>query len=134
MRVVIAGGGLTGLALARLLRGHGLEPTVLERGAAGVWMPRPFLLPFHGFACLREAGVFDRIHAAGWEVAPRADGDPVAVAVAFTSAVGIVADGLPVEHETEVRALLREEDRVRGVRVRVGDQPRPSHERCPPPA
>jgi 2-polyprenyl-6-methoxyphenol hydroxylase-like FAD-dependent oxidoreductase len=118
MRVVIVGGGLTGLALARLLRGSGIEPIVLERGAAGSWPPRPFLLPFHGFACLREAGVFEQVHAAGWEVAPRGDGDPVAIAVAFTTAVGIVAEGIPVRARTEVVALLRERERVVGVRVR----------------
>ena len=31
MRIVIVGGGLTGMALARLLRGHDMEAVVLER-------------------------------------------------------------------------------------------------------
>lgn len=118
MRVVIVGGGLTGLALARLLRRAGVEPVVLERGPARAWAPRPFLLPFHGFACLREAGVFDGIHDAGWEVAPREGTDPVAIAVAFTTAVGIVAEGIPVRAETEVVSLVNDGARVRGVHVR----------------
>ena len=118
MRIVIVGGGLTGLALARLLLAHDLEAVVLERDPAGAWTPRPFLLPFHGFACLRAMGVFDAVHESGWEVAPRPQADPVAIAVAFTTAVGIVAQGVDVQSETDVVALHRDGDRVCGVRVR----------------
>src|SRR5438067_10702239 len=98
MRVVIVGGGLVGVTLARLLRGQGRKPVVLEREAAGRWLPRPFMLPYHGFDALRAASVLDAVRAAGWDIAPDRQGTPVAIAADFVRVVSLVAEGVPVEH------------------------------------
>lgn len=119
MRVVIVGGGLAGMTLARLLDRAGVAATVLERGEPGAWPARPFMLPYHGFPALREAGAFDAVHALGWEIAPEAPGGAVALAVDFVRAVRAVAEGVEVRNGVEVTGLVREGDRVRGVRVRV---------------
>jgi 2-polyprenyl-6-methoxyphenol hydroxylase-like FAD-dependent oxidoreductase len=118
MRVVIVGGGLAGLTLARLLRGQGMAPEVLEREPAGRWLPRPFMLPYHGFDALRAAAVLDAVRAIGWDIAPDHDGTPVAVAADFVRVVGLVADGVPVRHGQEVTGLLEDGGRVCGVRAR----------------
>ncbi len=121
MNIVIVGGGPVGLALARLLRAGGLAPLVVERAEHGSWAPRPFLLPFHGFACVREAGIFDRVRDDAWEIAPRPGEDPVALCVAFTHLTALLAEGVPVRDRTEVTGLVRQGDRVTGVRVRSAD-------------
>jgi 2-polyprenyl-6-methoxyphenol hydroxylase-like FAD-dependent oxidoreductase len=120
VRVVIVGGGLAGLTLARLLRQRGMEPAVLEREPAGRWLPRPFMLPYHGFDALRAASLLDAVRAIGWDIAPDRDGTPVAVAADFVRVLGLVAHGLAVRHGQEVTGLLEEGGRVCGVRARDG--------------
>ncbi len=118
MRIVIVGGGMSGLNLSRLLRGHGFAPITLERAGAGHWAPRPFVLPFHGFAALRASGTWDAIHDAGWEVAPQAGMDPIGVTISYVRAMEIIADGVPVEFDTQVTGLVRDGDRVTAVQLR----------------
>jgi 2-polyprenyl-6-methoxyphenol hydroxylase-like FAD-dependent oxidoreductase len=118
MRVAIVGGGVVGLCLARGLRRRGLDPLVLERAPAGTYRPRPFMVPYHGFDALADAGVLDAVRSAAWEIAPRADGTPVALAAPFVRVSEILAEGVPVAHRHEVTGLLRDGERVAGVRVR----------------
>lgn len=108
---------MTGLSLARLLRGRGIDPVVVERAPAGHWAPRPFILPFHGFAALRAAGAWEAILDAGWQVAPRPGSDPVGITIAYVTALQIVAEGIPVRYDTHVTELVRDGDRVVGVRT-----------------
>lgn len=128
MRVVIVGGGVAGLCLARSLRRRGLEPLVLERAPAGTVAPRPFMPPYQGFEALEDAGVLDDIRAIAWPIAPMADGTPVALAASFARVSRILAEGVPVAHEREVTALLRDGGRVTGVRVRdaAGERDEPA--------
>ena len=123
MRVVIVGAGAAGLALARSLRRRGLEPAVLDRAPAGAWIPRPFMPPYQGFDALEDAGVLDAIKGVSWEIAPRGDGVPVALAAPFVRVMEILADGVPVRHGVEVTGLLRDGDRVTGVAVREEEVP-----------
>ncbi|HEX2503499.1 MAG TPA: FAD-dependent monooxygenase [Miltoncostaeaceae bacterium] len=118
MRVVIVGAGVVGLCLARGLRRRGLDPLVVERAPAGVYRARPFMLPYHGFDALGDAGVLDAVRAVAWEIAPQADGTPVALAAPFVRVSEILADGIPVAHEREVTGLSRDGGRVTGVRLR----------------
>jgi 2-polyprenyl-6-methoxyphenol hydroxylase-like FAD-dependent oxidoreductase len=117
MRIVIVGGGVVGLTLWRILDGRGIEATVLDRAAPGAAIPRPFLLPYHGFEGLRAAGVFDAVHAIAWEVAPEAPQGTIALTATFTRVNEILAEGVPVRYGTEVTGLLRDGDRVTGVHV-----------------
>lgn len=118
MRLIVVGAGAAGLALARSLRRRGLQPLVLDRGAPGAWVPRPFMPPYQGFDALEDAGVLEAIRAESWEIAPRGDGVPVALAAPFVRVMEILADGVPVRHGVEVTGLLRDGDRVAGVRAR----------------
>ena len=120
MRIAVVGAGVVGLCLARGLRRRGLEPLVVERAPAGAYRPRPFMPPYHGFDALEDAGVLDAVRAVAWEIAPQGDGTPVALAASFVRVSEILADGVPVAHGQEVTGLLREDGRVRGVRVRDG--------------
>lgn len=124
MRVVIVGAGAAGLALARSLRRRGLEPVVLDRAPAGVWVPRPFMPPYQGFEALADAGVLDGIRAVSWEIAPRGDGVPVALAAPFARVMELLADGVPVRHGVEVSGLRRDGGRVTG--VTAGDEEIPA--------
>ena len=81
MRTVIAGGGMVGLTLARLLRARGEDPVVLERMPAGSYQRRPFLLGFQGFPTLEELGLLARVRSEGRDIAPGPDGRPVAVCI-----------------------------------------------------
>jgi len=118
VRVVIVGAGVVGLCLARSLRRRDLAPLVLERAPAGAYRPRPFMPPYHGFEALEDAGVLGAVREAAWPIAPRADGTPVALAASFVRVSAILAEGVPVEHGQEVVGLLRDGERVAGVRVR----------------
>ena len=115
MRTVIVGGGMVGLTLARLLRMRGHDPVVLERMPAGAYVPRPFMLGFQGFVPLEEIGVLDRVRAAGWDIAPREDGTPVAICVDVGTVLGAIGEDVPVVHGESVVELLRDGDRVVGV-------------------
>lgn len=115
MRIVIVGGGVVGLTLWRLLERRGIAATILDRGRPGAAIPRPFLLPYHGFDALRDAGTYDAVHDIAWEVAPEAQGGAVALTATFTRVSAILADGVPVRHGVEVTGLLRDGARIVGV-------------------
>ena len=117
MRTVIVGGGMVGLTLARLLRARGHEPTVLERMPPGAHQRRPFMLGFQGFPALDELGLLGRIRAAGWDIAPGADGTPVAVCIEVGHLLAALGERLPVRHGASVTGLAREGERVVGVEV-----------------
>lgn len=117
MRIVIAGGGMVGLALARLLGARGHAPVVLERGAAGRHQARPFMLGFQGFPVLEELGLLGRVRGAGWDIAPGADGTPVAICVQVGHLLDALGEGVPVRHGASVTGLAREGDRVVGVGI-----------------
>lgn len=118
MRLAIVGAGVVGLCLARALRRRGIDPLVLERAPAGAHRPRPFMPPYHGFDALADAGVLEAVRAVAWEIAPRPGAGPVALAAPFVRVSEILAEGVAVEHGQEVTGLLRDGDRVAGVRVR----------------
>lgn len=118
MRIVIVGAGAAGLALARSLRRRGTTPVVLDRAPPRSWVPRPFMPPYQGFDALADAGALDAIRAVSWDIAPRGDGTPVALAAPFVRVMEILAEGVDVAHGQEVTGLLREDGRVTGVRVR----------------
>lgn len=101
---------------------------MLERAPAGTVAPRPFMPPCQGFEALEDAGVLDDIRAIAWPIAPMADGTPVALAASFARVSRILAEGVPVAHEREVTALLRDGERVTGVRVRdaAGERDEPA--------
>jgi 2-polyprenyl-6-methoxyphenol hydroxylase-like FAD-dependent oxidoreductase len=115
MRIVIVGGGIAGLACARLHRAAGQDPLVLERMPEGHYQPRPFLLGFQGFPALEEIGVLQRVRAAGWDVAPGPDGAPVAIAVDVGRILAALGEGVPVAHGQRVVELRRADGRIAGV-------------------
>lgn len=121
MRIVIVGGGMVGLMLARMLRARGAEPLVLERSAPGRIPPRPFLLGFPGFPALEDAGLLAEIRGEGWDIAPRPTGEPVGICVEYARAVRIIGRDVPVAHERRVIGLLRDGERVTGARAEGPD-------------
>ena len=118
MGVVIVGGGMAGLVLARALGRRGEEPVVLERMPPDVTVPGPIMLPYQAYDALEDVGLLDAVRAAGRPIAPRADGVPVAIAVARQALIDMLRRGVGVRHEHEVVELLRDGERVVGVRVR----------------
>lgn len=116
MNIVISGGGMVGMTLARLLRVRGFSPVVIERNPEGAYMPRGYMLGFQGYAPLEEAGVLDGIRKVGRDIAPRPDGSAVAIAVRFGAIIEALAKDLPVVYEHTVVELVRDDsDRVVGV-------------------
>ena len=115
MRIVIVGGGMVGLTLARMLHMRGQDPVVLERMPAGRYVPRPFMLGFQGFAPLEDLGVLGHVREAGWDIAPEADGDPAAICVDVGIVLSAIGEGVPVNHGESVVELLRDGERVVGV-------------------
>lgn len=118
MRVVIVGGGMAGLVLAAALRRRGIAPLVLERAPAERRVPGPIMLPYQAFDPLQDVGLFDGVRAAGRDIAPRADGTPVAIAVARQAIIDALEEGADIRWEREVTGLVRDGDRVGGVTVR----------------
>ena len=115
IRVVIAGGGMVGLTLARLLRARGHEPVVLERAPAGAWAPRGFMLGYQGYDTFEELGILAGLRAAGRDVVPGANGVPIGIAVDYRLVMAALAEGVPVAHGESVVELIRDGDRVAGV-------------------
>lgn len=115
MRVVVAGGGMIGLAVARLLRQRGAEPVVLERRPAGTPPTHPFMLGYHGFPALEDMGVMDEVRSLGWDVSQGTRS--IGVSMSFLDVVEIVGRGVPVEHEHTIVDLVRDEGRIVGVVV-----------------
>ena len=65
VRVLIAGGGLVGLTLARLLRRRGIAPVVLERMAPGGYVKRGFMLGHQGYGALDDLGLLEEVLGRG---------------------------------------------------------------------
>lgn len=109
---------MVGLMLARLLRLRGFEPLVFERMAEGAFVPRGYMLGYHGYPPFEELGVLHQIRETGWDIAPRPDGSAVAIAVNVGEVLHLLARDLPVEYEHSVVDLIRgDDDRVVGVVV-----------------
>lgn len=118
MNVVIVGGGIVGLTLAALLRRRGVEPTVIERMPAGVYIKRGFMLGHQANASMAELGVLERIQAQGRGMGQMPDGSAAAVAIEVGRVIGAIGEGVPVLHEHTVTGLGRAADgRVVGVAV-----------------
>lgn len=117
MRVVIVGGGMAGLVLARGLLRRGVTPVVLERGDAGMTVPGPIMLPFQAFDALADVGVLDAIRAEGRDIPPHRDGLPVAVGVGRQFIIDLLRQGVDIAWRHEVRELVRRDGRVVGVRA-----------------
>ncbi|HWH14770.1 MAG TPA: FAD-dependent monooxygenase [Miltoncostaeaceae bacterium] len=116
MKVVISGGGMVGMTLARLLRMRGVEPVVFERMHAGAYIPRGYMLGYQGYPPLEEVGVLSEVRAQGWDIAPREDGSSVALCVAVGKLLNALARDLPVEYEHTVTDLVRDDSgRIVGV-------------------
>jgi 2-polyprenyl-6-methoxyphenol hydroxylase-like FAD-dependent oxidoreductase len=116
MNIVISGGCMVGMTLARLLRLRGFSPVVIERMPEGHYIPRGYMLGFQGYEPLEEVGVYEEVRSAGRPIAPRPDQPPVAVAVRFGALIEALARDLPVVYEHTVVELVRDgEGRVVGV-------------------
>ena len=108
MRIVIAGGGLVGLTLAALLRRRGLEPHVVERMPAGVYMKRGFMLGHQAYDAMAEIGALDEIRRSGRAIGEMSDGGSAATAVEVGRVLAAVGAGVPVLHEHSVVGLERD--------------------------
>lgn len=107
MRIVIAGGGLVGLTLARLLRLRGEEPVVVERMPEGAYVKRGFMLGHHGYDAMTELGLMDRLRAAGRPIGAQPDGSSAAITIEVGVVLRGLAEGLPIMFEHRVIALER---------------------------
>ncbi len=115
MDVVIAGGGMVGLTLGRLLRARGIEPVIIERMPAGSYIPRGYMLGFQGYEPLKEIGVLDELWPEGREIAPQGT-SAVAVCVEVGKVIHAISRDLPVMYEHSVAELIAGPDgRITGV-------------------
>jgi len=122
MRVVIAGGGLVGLTLAALLRRRAIEPQVIERMPAGVYVKRGFMLGHQAYDAMDDLGVLDAIRSAGRPIGATPDGASAATAVEVGRVLAEVGRDVPVLHEHSVVALERDADgRIVGAAVEGPD-------------
>lgn len=119
MKIVLSGGGMVGLMLARLLRMRGLEPIVVERMKEGQFIPRGYMMGFQAYPSFEELGLMHQIREAGWDIAPRPDQPPVAVCVAVDHVLRLLARDLPVMYEHTVVDLIRDDESGRVVGVVV---------------
>jgi 2-polyprenyl-6-methoxyphenol hydroxylase-like FAD-dependent oxidoreductase len=118
MRVVIVGGGMAGLVLARGIGARGGSAVVLELAPEGRRIAGPIMLPFQSYDALEEIGVLGPVRAAGIDVPPLRSGRPVAISVARQTVLDALREGVDIRWEHEVVDLARDGDRVVGVRVR----------------
>ena len=119
MRVLIAGGGMAGLVLARGVRQRGGEVAIVERATPDRRIPGPIMLPFQAYDALEEIGVLAPIRAAGIDVPPHRNGWPVSISVPRQTVVEVLREGLDILWEHELTDLLRDGDRVVGARLRT---------------
>ena len=117
MRVVIAGGGMAGLVLARGIAHRGGSAAVVERAAPDRVIPGPIMLPFQAYDALEEIGVLGPVRAQGIDIPPHRNGWPVSISVARQAVVEALREGVDVLWETELVDLLRDEERVVGARL-----------------
>ena len=108
---------MAGAVLAGALRRRGVEPVVLERAPATATVPGPIMLPYQAFDALQDLGLLDEVRAGGRAIAPRADGTPVAVAVARQLLIEALRRDVPIRFGATVTDLLRDDGRVLGVRT-----------------
>jgi len=128
MKIVLSGGGMVGLMLARLLRMRGFEPLVFERMKEGAFMPRGYMMGYQGYPPFEELGILRQIREKGWDIATREDGSPVAICVAVGHVLELLARDLPVEYENSIVDLIRDDTgRIVGV-VSEGPEGRREHE------
>jgi 2-polyprenyl-6-methoxyphenol hydroxylase-like FAD-dependent oxidoreductase len=118
VRVVVVGGGMAGMALARALMRRGTTPVVLERLTEEMRVPGPIMLPYQAYDALEDIGLLGRIRDGGWDIAPRPDGTPVAISVARQLILDLLGRQLAVERGQKVLALTRDGGRVTGVHIR----------------
>ncbi|MEQ9093580.1 MAG: NAD(P)/FAD-dependent oxidoreductase [Miltoncostaeaceae bacterium] len=112
---------MAGLVLARALARRGIRATVLEGAPAAVQVPGPIMLPYQAYDALSDVGVLDAARAAGRDVPPHRDGLPISVAVGRQVLIDLLRDDLNVAYEHRVVDLLRDGDRVVGVRALTPD-------------
>ena len=117
MRVVIVGGGMAGLVLARALAGRGIAARVLEAAPPDRTVPGPIMLPYQAYDALREIGLYETIRGAGCEIAPAADGTPVAIGVGRQLIIDHLREGVRIDYLHRVIDLLRDGERVVGLRA-----------------
>jgi 2-polyprenyl-6-methoxyphenol hydroxylase-like FAD-dependent oxidoreductase len=121
--VVVVGGALVGLTLARALERRGHAPVVLERGRGEV-RGDPLFVPYHAYDALADVGVMAAVEREGMPIAATGGGQPVGYGFFRRRLTELLAEGVPVEHEQAVVGLLRadgEEGRIVGVRTRGPD-------------
>lgn len=123
MRVVVAGGGLVGLALTRLLAQRGVDVVAIERMQPGQYLRRGFMLGHHGFDALEQLGLLDDIRARGRAIGRQPDGREAAIAVEVGNLLGALAERADVRYGHSVIGLLREDGRVTGVTTEGPDGP-----------
>jgi 2-polyprenyl-6-methoxyphenol hydroxylase-like FAD-dependent oxidoreductase len=119
MRVLIVGGGMAGLVLARGIAHRGGDAAIVERASAGRRIPGPIMLPFQAFDALEEIGVLGALRAEGIDVPPLRNDQPVAISVARQSVVERLREGVEILGEHELVDLLGDGDRVTGARLRT---------------
>ena len=108
---------MAGLVLARGIALRGGEATVIERAPADRRIPGPIMLPFQAYDALDEIGVLAPIRALGIDIPPHRNDQPVAISVARQAVLEALREGVPILWEHELVDLLRDGDRVVGVRV-----------------
>ena len=118
MRVLIAGGGMAGLVLARGIALRGGQATVIERAAPDRTIPGPIMLPFQAYDSLDEIGVLAPIRAQGMDIPPHRNDQPVAISVPRQTVLDLLREGVDIQWEHELVDLLRDGDRIVGARVR----------------
>ena len=121
MRILISGGGMAGLVLARGVQHRGGEVAIIERASPDRAIPGPIMLPFQAYDALDEIGVLDPIRREGIDIPPHRNGRPVSISVARQVVVEILREGLEILWEHELVDLLRNDGRVVGARLRTPD-------------